>query len=270
MPQLAQLGVADVQTFLDPERFTRVPGRWELLAKAGLGGRQRWRWTLPGSHAPQVVYLKVYQRTALREQWDRIWRQVVRHSRGWWEFEVSRLLSESSVPAVEPVACVERMSGGLERASAVLLQGVAGDALDRLWPRLVAQNAAVARVPMRWDVIRRLARFVSAFHGTGLCHRDLYLCHIFGVIDADGREPPRFTLIDLARTHKPRWRRMRWLIKDLAQLDASARHLGISRSERWRFLMAYLSLEPAAPRLRWYARRIVPKSDWILARMRRP
>ena len=110
----------------------------------------------------------------------------------------------------------------------------------------------------------------AAFHGTGLCHRDLYLCHIFAEIDAKPvRKTPRFHLIDLARVHRPRWRRMRWIIKDLSQLDASARQVGASRTDRLRFLRAYLHLPREAQRVRWYVRRIVRKSDWILRRIER-
>ena len=69
--------------------------------------------------------------------------------------------------------------------------------------------------------------------------------------------------------HNPRLRRMRWIIKDLAQLDASARQVGASRTDRLRFLRAYLDLGPRAARVRWYARRIVRKSDWILRRIAR-
>ena len=69
-------------------------------------------------------------------------------------------------------------------------------------------------------------------------------------------------------TFRPRWRRLRWIIKDLSQLDASARQIGAWRTDRLRFLPAYLgpSLKTS---IRSYARRVVRKSDWILARIAR-
>ncbi|MEW6251858.1 MAG: lipopolysaccharide kinase InaA family protein, partial [Planctomycetota bacterium] len=77
------------------------------------------------------------------------------------------------------------------------------------------------------------------------------------------------TLIDLARTHRPRLRRTRWIIKDLSQLDTSARQLDATRADRLRFLTTYLRSRPGARPVRWYARRIVRKSDRILRRIAR-
>src|SRR5262249_22584407 len=154
----------------------------------------------------------------LRGQWDRIYRQTSRRSRAYWEFERSRELAEANIAAPRAVAFIEEMHGALERRSAVLLEAVTGEPLDGLWQRLAASGAAVTRGLARHDFAVRLGRFVAAFHGTGLCHRDLYLCHIFAAADPDGRTPPRFAIIDLARTHRPRLLRLRWIIKDLAQL----------------------------------------------------
>lgn len=173
------------------------------------------------------------------------------------------------MPVVRALAAAEDMLGPLERHSAVVFEGLSGDALDRLWARLAAADAPLTRGLARHDLIERLARFVSAFHQTGFCHRDLYLCHVFADLDPSGGRPPRFTLIDLARTHRPRLRRTRWLIKDLAQLDCSARQVGASRTDRLRFLKTYLGLEPHSSRLRWYARKTQRKSDAILQRLAR-
>ncbi len=265
---LADLGLHDPLNLLAAAPADqRWRGEWQALTKPGLGGRERWRWQLPDSAA--TLYLKRYQHTPWREQVDRMIRQRARHSRAWWEYEQSRELARQYVPAVRAVAVAEAMRGWRERSGSVLFEEVPGDAFDRAWPRLEAQRALITRGPLRHDLIRRLARYVSAFHQSGACHRDLYLCHIFTVLDPDGVEPARFWLIDLARLHRPRWRRTRWLIKDLSQLDTSARQIGATRTDRLRFLLAYLGLERGAPRARWYARKIVRKSSRILRRIAR-
>jgi heptose I phosphotransferase len=246
---------------------TAGSGRWTQLTKAGLGGRQRWRWQLNGRSDP-VLYLKRYRRTPIREQWDRSTRQTVLHSRAWWEYQVSRQLLQSGIRSPRAVAYVEDVLPPFERSSALLLEGVSGDALDRVWPPLAASDAPVTHGLARQDLCVRLARFVAAFHGTGFCHRDLYLCHIFVQLDPQGLRPPQFSLIDLARTHRPRLR-MRWIIKDLGQLDVSARQIGATRADRLRFLLAYLGLQRGTPRVRYYVRRIVRKSDGILRRLAR-
>jgi len=267
---LAAAGLNDLTALLDatsPQSVAR--GTWTALEKPGLGGRQRWRWELETSTGPAVVYVKRYGRTAPGAQLERMLRQYVRHSRAWWEFRQSQRLAAAYIPVPDAVGVIEEQRGPLERRSVVLLGAVPGDALDRSWQRLVAAGAPLTRGLARHDLVRRLARFVSAFHQSNTCHRDLYLCHIFADLDPSGQRRPEFWLIDLARTIRPRLRRMRWLLKDLSQLDYSADAVGATRTDRLRFLEAYLGLQRGAPRVRWYARRIVRRSNRIRRRERR-
>lgn len=262
--RLAAAGLPDPAALLaDP---LRLPGRWEPLTKPGLGGRERWRWN---TSTGEVLYLKRYLRTSLREQFDRIRRQAARHSRAWWEYAQAENLAARRIPAVRAVAVAEEMRGLREMCSAVLFDAVPGDALDRAWTARCAARPDLAAGYPRHELTRGLARFIAAFHETGICHRDLYLCHVFTDLAGDADRPPRLTLIDLARTHRPRLRRLRWVLKDLSQLDCSARQLAASRADRLRFLVAYLGLQPDAPRVRWYVRRIVRRSDRILRRIAR-
>lgn len=269
--RLSSAGLAQISRLLDhgPEELG-LPGRWQALTKPGLGGRQRWRWELTDTDGhTHVLYVKRYAATPPKQQWDRVWRQHTRHSRAWWEFRQAQALAAAHVPVPPAVAVAEQMRGPFEHRSVVLLEAVAGDAFDRVWPDMCRRNAPVTRAPARHELTVQLARFVAAFHDTGLCHRDLYLCHVFADLDPQAQRAPRFTLVDLARTHRPRWRRMRWIIKDLAQLDCSARQIGASRTDRWRFLRVYLGRHAGAAHLRRYAPRIVRKSNWILRQIER-
>ena len=267
--QLEATGLHDLRRLLDHDPVGQpISGHWQPLSKPGLGGRQRWRWSVDDA-GQIVVFVKCYRQTSLRDQWDRIWRQCVGHSRAFWEFALSERLAAAHIDVPAAVGFAERMIGAFEKRSTVLLEAAAGDAFDRTWTRLRDSGSPITRGLARHDITRRLARFVAALHSTGFCHRDLYLCHVFVDLDEQAARPPKFTLIDLARMHRPRWRRTRWLIKDLAQLDFSARQIGASRSDRWRFLLTYLNLLKGAPRARWYARRIGRKSDWILRRDQR-
>ncbi len=253
----------------DPLERVASGGTCELLSKPGLNGRQRWRWTLDrAGGGEQVVYVKRYRAPSFRQQCDRIIRQVIGHSVAWWEFHQAERLAELRVPAAAAIGYAEEMRGLLESRSAVLLERVPGDAFDRYWTAACERDAALTNGSARHDVTRRLARFVAAFHQTGYRHRDLYLCHIF-ICRASAEAPPQFRLIDLARTFRPRWRRMRWLVKDLAQLDVSARQIGASRIDRMRFLLTYLGLQRGTPRARRIIARIVAKGDRILGRMAR-
>lgn len=248
------------------DRAPQWPGQWDALSKPGLGRRRRWRWqTLDG----EVFYVKTYLRPTWREQLDRILRQAALHSRAWWERDVARQLGNAYVSAAHAVACAERMRGAWESASVVLLQAASGEALDRRWQAGCNAQEWFTRGAARHELARALGRFIAAFHGTGFCHRDLYLCHVFISLDPRAADPPRFSLIDLARSHRPLWRRTRWLLKDLGQLDHSARQCGVTRADRLRFLLAYLGLAPGSPRVRWYVRRILARSNRTLARAAR-
>jgi heptose I phosphotransferase len=95
-------------------------------------------------------------------------------------------------------------------------------------------------------------------HDCGLHHQDFYLNHLL----CRG-EPAELDIrvIDLGRArHRSRLSR-RWIIKDLAQLDYSARKL--SCSDRLRFLRLYLG-RPFRPADRWLIRQVMLKS-WLIA-----
>ena len=267
--RLNSLGLAGLAGLLEQSPAElKFPGAWEPLGKPGLGTRERWRWRIADDTTP-VLFVKRYGRARWREQWDRILRQTSAHSRAHWEFTQSCRLLAAHVSAPPAVGYAEEMRGRFERRSVVVLEGVAGDGFDRCWQAATAARAPITRGLARQDTTRRLARFVAAFHGTGTCHRDLYLCHIFADMDPAGEREARFTVIDLARTHRPRWRRTRWIIKDLSQLDHSARTVGATRADRFRFLLAYLGLSVRSSRARWYARRVTRKADAIAARQAR-
>ncbi|TWT45089.1 Lipopolysaccharide core heptose(I) kinase RfaP [Phycisphaerae bacterium RAS1] len=268
--RLDEAGLAGGRELIDAALSdARTAGEWECLSKPGLGSRQRWRWRAAQATARPGLYLKRYLGAPLAAQWDRLVRQSPLRSRAWWEYAQCSGLLEAHIAAPRPLAVSEEMVGPFERRSAVALEQVAGEAFDRRWSEACRLAAPVTQPTPRQDLARRLGRFISAFHQTGRCHRDLYLCHVFVELDLEAQRPPNFALIDLARVHHPRWRRMRWLIKDLAQLDASARQIGATRTDRLRFLLAYLGLQPGAARLRFYAARIACKSGAILRRVSR-
>ncbi len=266
--RLARAGLKDLTLLLRVDAPRHLRGCWQALAKPGLAGRERWRWELDGPDGG-VFYLKRYTRVTPAAQLDRLRRQTALHSRAWWEYQQAAALAAQDVPTAFAVAVAEEMRGPLERRSAVLLQSAPGDGFDRVWTQAAAQRAPITYGAARHELTRQLARVIAAFHGTGLCHRDLYLCHVFVDLDPQARRPARFTLIDLARTHRPRLRRRRWILKDLSQLDSSARLIGATRTDRLRFLVTYLGPGLGRARRAAHARRIVAKSTRILRRIAR-
>ena len=81
-----------------------------------------------------------------------------------------------------------------------------------------------------------VAPAIRALHAHGLVYRDLYWNHVF---TADPRRGSTAHFLDVERVFRPRWRRRRWLVKDLAGLASS---LPVTVPLRWRlrFLRACL------------------------------
>jgi len=87
-------------------------------------------------------------------------------------------------------------------------------------------------------LIERIAEVARRLHQAGYNHRDFYCCHFFVREPSPGEFHVR--LIDLQRVQRHRWRRRRWLIKDLAQLAWSAPRERIGLTHRLAFLRHYL------------------------------
>ena len=121
------------------------------------------------------------------------------------------------------------------RRSALVLERVPGRPMDALLREAILGNEAEAAICYCVDVVAPLVR---RLHDHGLFHRDLYWNHLFAPGFAAPTGDPY--LIDVGRVLRPRWRRVRWRVKDLAGLLASM-PAGYSRSTALRFLRRYLA-----------------------------
>jgi heptose I phosphotransferase len=109
------------------------------------------------------------------------------------------------------------------------------------------------------DIMRRVAQIARRMHDSGLHHQDFYLNHLLCCGELSGLD---IRVIDLGRVRSRGRLSQRWIIKDLAQLDFSARRLPCSH--RLRFLRLYLG-RPFRSADRWLIRQIALKSRSIAA-----
>lgn len=232
----------------------------QRLDKTGLA---RWRERLrlilrEPNGVERICYLKRYVDPPWRAQVRRILAGHPRESTAAHEWHAIHALADAGLPVPEPVAFGQEMSGWRERRSFLLIAEVAGRSLERWLPDCWQRAATGAVWRRQQDLIRRLASLVASFHRAGFVHRDLYTSHIF--LQADGMEPtPRFAIIDLQRVFRPRWRRARWMVKDLAALHFSAETI-VSRTDRQRFWNEYARCGAAAGRMGGFPARILAKS----------
>jgi hypothetical protein len=154
----------------------------------------------------------------------------------------------------EPLA-FERRGG----RSVVCTAQAAGRPLDALFADALADGRAEECVAFACEAI---APRIRQLHDHGLVFRDLYWNHIF-VPSLDLDMEPVF--LDVERVFRPRWRRFRWLVKDLAGLVSSFPG-ELSVRDGMRFLRAYLADRAAESWLRrQLARAVVQKARAIAA-----
>ncbi|HMO25989.1 MAG TPA: lipopolysaccharide kinase InaA family protein [Tepidisphaeraceae bacterium] len=110
-------------------------------------------------------------------------------------------------------------------------------------------------------LLEPIADLAARLHGSGLHHRDLYLCHFF--IRMDAGRPADLRLIDAARVRKlPRFFSRRWIVKDLAQFRYSTQALPISNAERQQWFDRYASRQKLK-RASSLLSRVIAKTRWI-------
>ena len=133
------------------------------------------------------------------------------------EWDKAHLLKELGFRAIEPVAFgVERSYGIIRRALLVTLK-MEGDPLEDL----LGENTGLEQKML---MVEKLAAFAGHFHTLGLSHQDFYLCHFYW-----SEKSKEIGLVDLQRIRRHRRQngqpRLSWVVKDLAQLDYSARNV---------------------------------------------
>jgi heptose I phosphotransferase len=83
-------------------------------------------------------------------------------------------------------------------------------------------------------LLEELADISYTLHGSGVCHRDYYLCHFLRT----AADKP-LTVIDLHRALVNPRLDERWIIKDIAGLYFSAMDTGLTRHDLFRFMRSY-------------------------------
>jgi UDP-glucose:(heptosyl)LPS alpha-1,3-glucosyltransferase len=157
------------------------------------------------------------------------------------EWRALELLSQIGVPTMTPVAYGQRGRNPARMWSFLITEELTGTtSLEDLGATWAAQPPSFR---LRKALTEQLASIVRRMHAHGLNHRDCYLCHFH--LDAGwAREPVdpdrlRLHVIDLHRAQIRRRTPRRWIVKDLAGLYFSALGVGLTRTDRLRFIRAY-------------------------------
>lgn len=229
------------------------------LAKANLGHRRRTQLCLTDEtgHA-HGLYLKRYNREGFPLRLRRWWTYGLRTSPADVEFDNIQAVRTAGVGTMQAVICGRQWGRYDAERSYIIVTAVPG---RRLLERLAEPPGEAGSPETMRAVTLELTQMVRKFHAAGYVHRDLYATHIF--LDEPAGGGRKFYLIDLARVFVPKRRRLRWQVKDLAQLKYSLRHTAWVEDYWDLFLREYLGRD-GQPALRRWSRRI----DWKVAQMR--
>ncbi len=162
------------------------------------------------------------------------------------EWRALNLLHEIGVRTITPVAFGRMGHNPARIRSFLITEELTGTtSLEAFCATWAAQPPPPQ---LRRALTLQLAGVVRRMHAHGVNHRDCYICH-FHLDTSSGPEhlavdKLRLYVIDLHRA-QIRWRTpRRWLIKDLAGLYFSALDVGLTRTDRWRFIAAYEQKPP--------------------------
>lgn len=252
-PAFEQAGLRTVDHFL------AVTGT--ALSKPGLGTRYRARLDLHQNGQCHRVYLKRFNGEKLSARLRRRLEDGHSEPAAIREARTALTLAELEIRAPEPIAFGWDLAHPHRQRSYVVSDEVWGESAEQ-W----AQRQRAATLAVKKEVVRQIALLARKFHRAGWCHRDFYLCHIF--VDQTSSRV-RLSLIDLGRVFRPRWRRRRWRVKDLAQLNYSAQQQGVSTSLRMRFLNSYFDTHRLDRSHRRWLRQIIRKTRLIAQRQQR-
>ncbi|HFD11494.1 MAG TPA: lipopolysaccharide core heptose(I) kinase RfaP [Crenotrichaceae bacterium] len=93
-------------------------------------------------------------------------------------------------------------------------------------------------------LINQVATITRRLHRNGINHRDLYLCHFLIKRQYRGDDGfPPIHLIDLHRVQIRSKTPYRWRVKDLTALYFSSMDIGLSNTDRLRFIRSYTDYE---------------------------
>ena len=208
----------------------------------------------------KTLFLKRYENPPLNAQMDKVLCNHAPITCGIFEVNAAKTLTAAGVNTAKVIAYGEQTNWLFENRSFVITEQVpAAKSLEQKLPHYFDAPVTGENLPRRRKFINDLAEFIKAFHYTGFCHRDLYLCHIF----CDENE--KFTLIDLARAFQPWLLRPRYRIKDIAQLFYSAPGKYFSQADRLRFYKTYRGRKKLTTDDKTFIRKVVDKVNTMAA-----
>jgi UDP-glucose:(heptosyl)LPS alpha-1,3-glucosyltransferase len=253
--------------------FESLMGYEEGAVVKNQKGKQVFQLHLDWEGSPMVLYLK-RERLPLT-LWQRLLhltgRRVLTEGRKEWENILS--FHDLLLPTATPVAVGERLLPEGIQESFLLTRGLEEyEPLESLAPKLFTPPLTKELIQTKRALIRAIAELTATMHWHGFYHRDFYSPHLM-LHKRGPAASPDLKLIDLQRVLAFPWLRHRWKVKDLASIHYSFNELGLTRTDKFRFLKIYDSLamrdRPLIKAIMNKTKRIIRHNDHIKTRTQR-
>jgi len=253
------------RAFMDPLRRAGLDRTEALLDYRGgeivwVRGEERTieRLTLDTAEGAVTCYLKRHVTMSWRECLSSMIRLRRPISPGRREWENILMFRGAGLPTMIPVAAGDEAAGLRQgRSFSLTLEIEKASPLDRF----LEENLSAAGIGFKRRLIDKVADIARRMHSAGFSHRDFYLCHLF--IRPLGDRDAALNVIDLQRVgRRSRVTRHRQ-VKDLSALNFSAPPTVVTRTDRLRFLLAYLDLKHLDARARRLAASVARKTRRI-------
>jgi heptose I phosphotransferase len=253
--------------------FEQVMGSSRGRCLRVLGDRENWYLgpadlgAAPGRPASGMYLKKHCRRTWATWLWAKLGLRPGPGA-GRAEAQYASLLAALGIPVMRVVACGEDLRDDGRLESFLLTEELFGySELEGFLRRRFSRGQSPGwRDGELRGLLGQVAWIARRLHASGYNHRDLNCYHFLVREPRPGRFEVR--LIDLQRVQHRRRRRRRWIVKDLAQLAASAPE-GIGCREKIAFLREYLGIRRLGPRDKRLVRSILLKQRLMAWRQRR-
>lgn len=200
----------------------------------------------------------------------RLWRKAIlaffRRSRALRAWHLGHALRERGIDTARPLLVVEPRTGGPRWESYLATEWVDGDHLHDFAARVAALSPVDRRHAARHATVV-LARMLGRMHAWNVDHRDLKAQNLM-LAERAGKLTAYLIDLDGVRIVRSLTERRR--ARNLARLATSMEaHPWVTRTDRLRFLRAYVSVAPLEKHTwKWFWRRIARRSRALSNQMR--
>jgi heptose I phosphotransferase len=193
-------------------------------------------------------------------------REMIRFSSKKTAFdEFSNILAfhQAGLPTMIPVAAGKRAGKVIGSESFLITKGIK----DCVTLETHAKSCLKTKTfTEKTDLIKKIALLSRKMHQSGFNHRDFYLCHL--LIGTEENNKDELFIVDLHRVDIRKKVPERWMIKDLAALNYSAKSINITRTDKLRFLKYYLSICKISEQDKLFLLKIIKKTNRMIKHAR--